>query len=326
MISQFIDSLPDKVRCTDNFENGTKHRKKVDALTYPYIEHNQLYKKYIVLDIDKPESAFLWEDFRLPAPTFTVINPKNAHCHYLWALKTPVIYTEAGRRKPQLYYENTDSALTRLLPGADPAYVGKFTKNPLSPYWKTIHHDVEYDLGDFGEYLDITPIRKQASLLWDAQGRNCTLFNNTRFWAYAKVKTYLDYYAFQQAVELKAYEINAQFISQSNNGSLNYKEVLSTAKSIGKWTWNHRFGKLKCKGIMNLPDYMPQKEKEVLGAFYSHQQRKETVIEKIMNAAKALQTQGIPITQKSVAIRSDVSIPTIKRNWKMIEQQFNLYA
>ncbi len=326
MIDRFIESLPDKVRCTDSFENGTKHRKKVDALTYPYIEHNQLYKKYIVIDIDTPASAFLWEDFRLPAPTFTVINPKNTHCHYLWALKTPVIYTEAGRRAPQRYYENTDSAITRLLPGADPAYVGKFTKNPLSPFWKTIHHKAEYDLSDFGEYLDITPIRKQTNLVWDAQGRNCTLFNNTRFWAYAKVKTFLDYYAFQQAVENKAYEINAQFISLSNNGSLNYKEVLSTAKSIGKWTWSHRFGKLICRGIMNLPEDMPLNEKQNLGALYSHHQRKETTVEKIMDAAKALHTQGTPITQKSVSVRAAVSIDSAKRNWKLVESQFNLYG
>ena len=79
MIEQFIESLPEKVRCTDSFENGTKHRKKNNALSYPYIEHNQLYKKYIAIDVDMPGSAFLWEKHGLPPPTFIVVNPKNSH-------------------------------------------------------------------------------------------------------------------------------------------------------------------------------------------------------------------------------------------------------
>lgn len=327
MIEQFIESLPEKVRCTDSFENGTKHRKKNNALSYPYIEHNQLYKKYIAIDVDMPGSAFLWEKHGLPPPTFIVVNPKNSHCHYLWQLRTPVIYTEGGRRKPQQFYENVDCSLTRSLPGADPAYVGKFIKNPLSAFWKTIRHNAEYDLEDFQEYIDTTPIRKRQNLVWDALGRNNTLFNNLRFWAYPTVKKYLNNHAgFISAVEEQAFEINSQFISRSDKGSLLHKEVLSTATSVSSYTWRNRFGDFRRKGIMQLPEDMPLKQKQMLSAGYTNQIRTETVKERIFKAAIELKAQGTPITQKSVSIRAECSIDSVKRNWNEIGKQFNLYA
>lgn len=327
MIEQFIESLPEKVRCTDSFENGTKHRKKDKALSFPYIEHNQLYKKYIAIDVDAPASAFLWEKHRLPEPTFIIVNPKNGHCHYLWQLRTAVIYTENGRRKPQQFYENIDCSLTRALPEADPAYVGKFIKNPLSNFWKAIRHNVEYDLEDFKEYIDTTPIRKRQNLVWDALGRNNTLFNNLRFWAYAKVKHCLDdHRGFIAAVEEQAFEINSQFISQCDKGSLFYKEVISTATSVSNYTWRNRYGEFRRKGIMQLPEDMPLQQKQVLSAGYTNQVRTETVKERILKAAKELKSQGTPITQKSVSIRAECSIDSVKRNWGEIGKKFNLYV
>ena len=326
MIEQFIDSLPEKVRCTDSFENGTKHRKKDKALSYPYIEHNQLYKKYIAIDVDAPASAFLWEKHNLPPPTFTIVNPRNSHCHYLWQLKTPVIYTEGGRRKPQQFYENVDSCLTRSLPGADPAYVGKFIKNPLSNFWKTISNPIEYDLEDFGEYVDLTPYRKRKNLVWNALGRNNTLFDNLRWWAYAKVKFCTDYQSFYEAVEQQGFIINSQFVSYSDKGCLLHKEVMSTVKSISTYTWKRRFGKFRRKGIMELPDDMDLREKQVLAADYCNQLRTQTIKEKILQAAQELKAQGTPITQKSVSIKSRVPILSTKKYWNEISAKFNLYA
>lgn len=129
MFESFVESLPTKVRSTDDFEFGTRFRNKSNALKFRYVEANQFYKKHIILDIDEPGSAYWWEDRNLPPPTIVVINPENAHCHYLYELKTPVYYTEESRRAPQKFYENTDIALTDVL-GADLAYVGKFVKNP----------------------------------------------------------------------------------------------------------------------------------------------------------------------------------------------------
>jgi len=318
LIEELIESLSDKVNSTDNFEDGTKYRKRDKALGYRYIEHNQLYKRYIALDIDSPSSAFLWEEKNLPPPTIITISPESGRCHYLWELKTPVIYTQAGRRAPQRFYEAVDMALTRAVPGADPAYVGRFTKNPCHPHWKVLQHRVSYELEDFMEYVDITPQRK-LQRYQNGLGRNCTLFDNLRFWAYPAVKLYDAYEDFQEDVNTQAFNINAEFTG-SPAGTLFYKEVLSTAKSVGAWTWRHRHDKLVNRGVMDLPGDMPLLEKQRQAAAYTHTSRTTSTRQRIVEAVAALRMQGTPLTQKAVAIHSGLSLLSVKRNWAMIEQ------
>ncbi|QJP72080.1 replication initiation protein [Burkholderia glumae] len=214
MIEELIKSLPNKVSSTDNFEDGTRYRKRDKALGYRYIEHNQLYKKFVIVDVDSPGGAFLWEDLNLPAPSLVTISPDSGRCHYLWGLKTPVIYTDGGRRSPQRFYEAVDVALTHAIPGADPAYVGKFTKNPCHPYWKVIQHRVSYDLEDFSEYLDLTAKRKAQRHI-NSEGRNSTLFDSLRFWAYPAVKIYDSYSDFQEDVNAQAFLINRDFFGNA---------------------------------------------------------------------------------------------------------------
>lgn len=182
MYASFIQALPDKVRSAEFKDEGTKFRKREKALGYRYVELNQLYKKFIALDIDTPGSAYLWDEHGLPPPTIVVVNPENAHCHYLYELNTPVYYTEEARRAPQKFYEATDIALTRLL-GADAAFTGHLVKNPLHPSWRTICNHRSYDLEDFQEYgVDLTPHRRKEVLRDSGIGRNTTLFDTLRHW------------------------------------------------------------------------------------------------------------------------------------------------
>ena len=97
MLTSFIEALPEKVRSAEYKDEGTRFRKREKALAYRYVELNQLYKKFIALDIDIPGSAFLWDERGLPPPSIIVINPENTHCHYFYELKVPVYYTEQAR-------------------------------------------------------------------------------------------------------------------------------------------------------------------------------------------------------------------------------------
>ncbi len=325
MFDSFIDSLPEKVRSTNNFEEGTKFRNKVNALDYKYIEVSQFMKKQIIIDIDRPGAAYDWEDNNLPAPSWITINPDNAHCHYCYELNTPVVYTEAGRRAPQQYFEAVDNALTNYLDG-DRAYIGKFTKNPLNRAWKVIKHYTSYDLADFSEYINLTP-RRKIELNYDIDGRNCTLFHTLRFFAYRVVKKHLDYEQFKADVEGRGFAINLEFAGWVD-GQLNAKEVLQTINSISKWTWKRRYtiGNYVNRGAMNLPDSMPLVEKQKASAIYSNELRTKTVLESIIESAKILKSQGTPITQQSVSIHSKCSLLSTKRNWDQISKMFNLYT
>lgn len=326
MFNSFIEALPEKVRSTDDFEYGTRFRKKENALKFRYVEANQFYKKHIILDIDEPGSAYWWEERNLPPPTIVIVNPKNAHCHYLYELNVPVYYTENAKRAPQKFYENTDIALTNAL-DADLAYVGKFVKNPLHPSWLVIKHNATYDLEDFGEYLDLQAYKKKQKLEASLGGRNSTLFDTLRLWAYQEVKQHTFYVSFQDLVDRKAQSINKMFLD-GLDGVLPVKEVLSTAKSVGKWTWRHQYSignGGKNRGVLGLPGDMPLQQKQVEGAAYTHDARKKNTLQAILDAAVALKTAGTPITQKSVSIRADVSLDSVKRYWNKVDEQLNLY-
>lgn len=326
MYESFVEALPNKVRSSNDLEYGCKFRKKEKALQHLYVELPQLYKKFIALDIDIPGSFDLWYHLGLPPPTYVMVNPENAKCHYLYELKTPVYYTEASRRAPQKYFEATDNALTCML-GADLGFVGHFIKNPLHPYWRVICHHATYDLEDFKEWgLDLVGHKKKRKLLDSLEGRNTTLFDTLRHWAYIEVRKCGSYADFQQSVDTEALSINQTFL-ECLNGVLPAKEVLSTARSVGTWTWRHKdtIGNQKNRGVMELPPEMSMKAKQAAGAGFSAVTRTKNTKEAILEAAIALKAAGTPVTQQSVAIRADVSIPSVKKYWNEVDSQLGLY-
>ena len=327
-MNNFINHLQEKVRSTDDFDYGTKFRKKSNALKHRYVEANQLYKKYIILDIDEPSSAYWWEEKNLPPPTIIIVNPVNSHCHYLYELNTPVYYTEEARRAPQKFYENIDSALTTAL-SADLDYVGLFVKNPLHEFWKVIKHNATYDLEDFNEYIDLQSHQKKQKLEASLEGRNTTLFHNLRHWAYKEVKQHGSYITFQSAVDNQALSINKMFLAYSN-GVLAAKEALSVAKSVGKWTWKHRYtignGK-KNRGILanQIDETMDLHARQSLGAEYSHIARTEKVDEKIKAAIYKCKERGLLLDSGNLG-KCGLSMSTYYKHREAVENWIKLLS
>ncbi|MCK2128285.1 replication initiation protein, partial [Thauera aromatica] len=108
----------------------------------------------------------------------------NAHCGYL--LEVPVITSPAGHEKPLRYAAAIENAY-RLKLQADPGYAGLICKNPLHERWRNwFLHDHAYSLDELTEWVSLTkPARvtdKNVGL-----GRNITLFDTLRSWAYRMV-------------------------------------------------------------------------------------------------------------------------------------------
>lgn len=315
---------------TDDFQYGAKFRSKDSSLKHKYIQLNQLYKKYLVVDIDETrrESIFCFEELGLPVPTIISINtnPKNGRFntpHYLWELKTPVIYTEAGRSAPQRLYELVDNALTQATQPfqSDLQYVGLFTKNPLHPHWRVIKHNVSYDLEDFGEYLDLKTPRRKAGLKFDESGRNCTIFTTLRFWAYQEVRDYICYEDFRESVRDKAGLINTELEALPCSG-LPSKEVMGIANSVSRWVWRNRFNlnDIKNRGIMHLNSTdIALDEKQRLSASRTHTVQKNATRTALLTSVTLMKAQGTPITQKSLELHSKLSLRTIKSYWNELE-------
>ena len=331
MYSSFIEALPERIRSSDDLDFGTKFRRKEKALACRYLELNQLYSKYIALDIDIPGSAYRWDEKGLPPPTIVIVNPVSTNTQYLYELNTPVYYTESSRRAPQKFYEDIDNALTAAL-GADLCFTGNVIKNPTHKDWRTIcHPQCTYDLADFKEYR-LTYISHRKKLKLEAsdsfKGRNDTLFDSLRHWAYMEVRQHQSQQSFMLVVQQRAQSINYTFVDRQN-GILPFKEVQSTARSVGSWTWRHRatIGDRKNRGVMQLSPDMSMKAKQAAGASYAHSQNsaKQSTKEAVFQAAIALKAAGTPVTQTSVAIRAEVSMRTVKNYWKDVDSHIGLY-
>jgi hypothetical protein len=317
ILEKFNESLENKIRCTDNFDDGVFFRTKQKAINYKYISVNQNYKSQIIIDIDKPSSAFLWEKENLPPPSLIIINKINTHSHYIYQLNTPVIYTENGRPKPQKFYEAVDSALTNKLNG-DLGYSGLITKNPNHKEWGLIEHNRTYDLSEFQEYLDIPAKGRRTSYrpLLEDGGRNTTIFNEVRLWAYVEVKNHISYETFRDCVSTKCHIRNIHFIP-----NLPSKEVNTIANSISKWVWKHRnsIGNRNInKGIMGLEDLsIDLNIKQSLAADYTNNVKKMKLIDKFSDVINKTKALGEPLERKYL-IKNGIAERTFTRNSALI--------
>ena len=125
---------------------------------------------------------------------------------------------------------------------ADQGYQGFISKNPLQKdFWEVFEFPQKsWELGEFLEFLEVPNIAPKRAMLVGV-GRNVTLFENARKWAYRQVLAYRlggTQETFSKAVLEHCEELNNGFETP-----LNFSEVKATAKSIAKWTWNKYTGR-----------------------------------------------------------------------------------
>lgn len=228
----FTSTLPKKPYYTDDLFSGLSIAKAEIAKKAKYIQHNgptHLY--WMAFDIDRPGASIDWSDRGAPAPNLTVKNQANGHAHALYALSTAVRTAPDGRVAPLRYAAAVENALCGLL-DADRGYAGLIVKNPLHKHWQ-VHewNDRAYELGELADYLDLST--KKPKIIVDyGLGRNCTLFEELRKWAYrAQRQGWPDYRQWLDACLTRAQMINLQFTSP-----LPLSEIRATATSVAKWT------------------------------------------------------------------------------------------
>jgi hypothetical protein len=228
----FIERLPKKPYCTDDFADGLKIRPKTTAIKYRHIQLNPPgILAFMLFDLDATESAWTFERHDLPHPTFIVINRENGHCHYVYALHSPVVFGR-GNDRPLNYFLDIEHTY-RLLLGADPAYSGLLCKNPWHGHWLVIAAPLAvYDLSVLAEAVTIKK-RPRKRERQSGQGRNVTLFDTLRHWAYRNRRHYDDYGQWLNVCTDMGSQMN------TFDHPLPYPEVRSTAKSVARWTWQN---------------------------------------------------------------------------------------
>lgn len=232
----FNDRLPHKPYFTDELQCGLRIAGKERAILAKYIQFNQPHAQFwLCFDVDRQGAAIDWSDRDAPAPTLTIMNKANGHAHLLYALKTAIRTAPDGKIKPLKYAAAVESALREKL-GADMGYSGLICKNPNHDSWQIAIWQPElYTLDWLADSLDLKSANDRNILPDYGLGRNCTLFDKTRKWAYRAIRQgWPEDDQWVNACYERASAYNLQFSSPLDNN-----EVIGISKSIAKWTKKH---------------------------------------------------------------------------------------
>ena len=304
----FAEHLPHKPYCSDE-KGWLQVRQKATAINKRYIQHNQpCMVHWLVYDYDRAGALEHIGQNQLPAPNIVATNPANGNSHLFYRLADPVCTSDFARRKPMHLLAKIDYVMTEQLE-ADAGYQGFISKNVLHKHWQVQEvNQHPWNLADFLEWIDLPKkLPKRAEV--QGLGRNCTMFEKARFWAYSQVLSYRlagNRKAFADAVLEHCKSINESFPSP-----LNFSEVRSTAKSISTWTWKHYTGAsrsdedwAKYVADTHTPELQRKRQAKQVA---SRQEATKTAREQ----AKTMKAGGS--TQKAIAEALGVNQATISR-------------
>ncbi len=156
----------------------------------------------------------------------------------MWGIRAPVLVDSPDMRQAPMRYLCAIEAGFREKLEADSGYSGLITKNPKHPQWlltKLLHTPI-YDLDELADWVDLgkhQPKRKPEEV---GLGRNVTLFDWLRKYAYRQIRHYKvdvkNFVLWQSHLNNKALVRNGDFLYP-----LCPKEVWQIVKSVAKWTW-----------------------------------------------------------------------------------------
>jgi len=248
-LAAFRERLPRYPYATDDPRQGMRPRKRENAIRYRYIQVGRYPHAIarIVLDLDGPT---WWDAMERIPPSLSIPNPRAPwRAHLVYELEPPVWLSSPraheGQANPFALVREVDARL-RAYFGADPAYTGLLGRNPLA-HPHLLGGGKLWDLRSLLEELrDLTPRRRALAYLDTATyGRNCTVFDQVRAFAYSVVAMYRGkpngFDLFRQAVAHEAHRLNQTLFRDHPQGPLPRREVEATiVTSVSKWVF-HRY-------------------------------------------------------------------------------------
>ena len=302
ILNTFEDSIPQKPYCTDDLSLGLKIRPAEIAIKKRYIQPNKPTDlRWLIYDVDRSTAHYDWQDLHAPAPNFTVMNPDNGHAHLYYGLEVPVFMQMGARQNPIRYVSSVDVALTQKL-DADPAYAKLIAKNPLHRTWSlNVWNDRSYNLDELADWLDLSSMTDRRVRLPEiGLGRNCNLFDATRFFAYREIRKPVENLLFPELYSLESFILRCQNYAKLHNTfsvPLPVKECETIGKSVGKWVFQH----MSPEGFREWGDKRRQKSIDVRG------KRREE------RRTKAIQLRELGYTRAQIAKKLCVTEKTIQR-------------
>lgn len=233
-LADFFNNLAYKPYCADDLLYGLQIRPKKTAINMQYIQGNQpCMIHYFFFDIDRAGAVMAWHDANLPMPYWTAQTLKNGHAHICYKLEIPLCTSELASQKAISYAAKIQAGLANKL-GADVGYSHLITKNPFHPDWRTTFWtERAYTLDYLADFVDL-PKKLSKKQEVSGLGRNCTLFDTVRKWAYTAVRAHRGgiYNTWLEEVTKQCLSVNEAFLE-----ALPYSEIKATAKSIATYCW-----------------------------------------------------------------------------------------
>ena len=336
----FRERLPRYPYATDDPRQGVRPRKRERALEHLYIQvgHYPHGIFRIVLDVDEPT---WWDAMDRIPPSLVVPNPQAPwKAHLVYELEPPIWLSspeaQESQANPFALVREVD-ALLRAYFGADPAYSGLLGRNPVA-HPHRLGGGKLWDLPSLLEEVrDLTPKRRAVAYLDTATyGRNCTLFDRVRAFAYSVVALYRGkpngFELFRQAVAYEAHRLNGELFRDHPQGPLPWKEVEATiVKSVSKWTfYRYRGAKVWPVSGTGRPDRSrlspaaralveplrgeelerhleTTRPKRVANLEATNRKRQEEAEEALVEALKRLQARGERVSVRALAREAGVS-------------------
>ena len=236
----YVEHLPYWPYCAQGL-GAIYKRPRAKFKHYTHIEHNEpTLVRWLVFDLDRSIhlSMWNWELSHIPAPNILVINPENRHAHAFYKLEQPVCRSEHGSKGPLEYLAHIENGFCELLKG-DRGYSGLISKNPFHPDWETYFvHNHGYTLNELDDAIpDVCYIRSKSHSETYGLGRNCSVFELLKQWAYRAYRSFgFNNKGWYEACLEKAEEYNLE-----NCGAvpLAHNELKGIAKSVAKWVAGH---------------------------------------------------------------------------------------
>lgn len=230
--------IPERPYCCDDPGFGLQVRGRHAALKRRHIQFNGPSAfRWMVHDLDFPGAHRAHQDARLPPPNVIAVNPDNGHAHVAYLMATPIARHSMARLGPLKFFAAVERGIARRL-DADRCYSGLIAKNPVHSHWRTEWpRELAYDLRELAGFLFPHNMRPDACpVVTFGAGRNVTVFDELRFFAYREVRefkrtgaAYVDWLARCENVAL---QLNLRFPE-----AMKLSEVRAIAKSVARWTW-----------------------------------------------------------------------------------------
>jgi hypothetical protein len=297
---------PKKPYCADDLADGVCIRALQSALKRPYIQANPPHLRiWSIYDIDRPGAALAWEDARLPCPSWIAVNLENLHGHLVWGLSAPVLVDSPDLRQKPLRYLCAVEAAFRAQMEADQGYSGLLTKNPTHERWRVLRGPrIGYTLEELAGCFDAGELSRHVAKSKKPEevglGRNVTLFDWLRHWAYVAIRRYRTARNQFPQWQAECYEK-----SLGRNGDfarpLDSRECYHIAKSVSRWTWR-KDAEAQARFLAR------QAAKGRKGGVASGKARL-AASEDLRTSARLMAAQGM--TQVAIATELDVHVNTV---------------